>query len=358
MNFLTRRRATQPVFVGPIQVGGGAPISVQSMTTTNTGDSRKTIAQILRLAEAGCEIVRVTVNTKEAAQALPAIKSASPIPIIADIHFDHNLALLAMKNGVDALRINPGNIGSRQKIHEVVQAAKDAHVSIRIGVNAGSLERDLLKRYGRTPEAMVESALRHIALLEKEGFEQIKVSLKASDVSRTVVAYRLLAEKVDYPFHIGITEAGTLFSGTIRSAIGLGILLSEGIGDTLRVSLSADPVEEIKVAYAILRDLGLRRRGIEMISCPTCGRAEIDVISLATRIEKRLTSVATPLKVAVMGCVVNGPGEAQEADVGVAGGKQTGLLFRKGKIIRRLPPDNLEEPLVEEIRALTGETIP
>ncbi len=358
MEFPAKRRTTRPVFVGPVQIGGQAPISVQSMTTTLTADTSKTIAQILRLVEAGCEIVRVTVNTQEAARALPAIKSAIPIPLIADIHFDHRLALMALKNGVDGLRINPGNIGSRQKIREVVQAAKDARAPIRIGVNAGSLERDLLQRYGRTPEAMVESALRHVALLEKEGFDQIKISLKASDVPRTVAAYRLLAKKVTYPFHIGITEAGTLFSGTIRSAIGLGILLSEGVGDTLRVSLSADPVEEIKVAYAILRDLGIRQRGVEMIACPTCGRAEIDVIPLAARIEQRLASLRTPLKVAVMGCVVNGPGEAQEADVGVAGGKHTGLLFRNGKVIRRLPPDDLEEPLIEEVRALTGEPIP
>ncbi len=358
MEFPTKRRLTRPVFIGPVKVGGDAPISVQSMTTTDTRDVNKTTAQIQSLARAGCEIVRVTVNSREAAQALPAIKASSPIPIIADIHFDHTLALMSVKNGVDGLRINPGNIGSQQKIHEVVQAAKSKNIPIRIGVNAGSLEREFLRKHGRTPEAMVESALRHIALLEKEGFYQIKVSLKASDVSRTVLAYRLLAQKVSYPFHIGVTEAGTLFSGTIRSAIGLGILLSEGIGDTLRVSLSADPVEEVKVAYTILRDLGLRHRGVEMIACPTCGRAEIDVISLATRVERRLLSLKTPLKVAVMGCVVNGPGEAQEADVGVAGGKHTGLLFRKGKIIQRLPPDDLEEPLIEEIRSLTGETIP
>lgn len=358
MELPAKRRLTRPVFVGPVTVGGDAPISVQSMTTTDTRDVDKTTDQIQSLAQAGCEIVRVTVNSREAAQALPAIKASSPIPIIADIHFDHTLALMSVKNGVDGLRINPGNIGSQRKIHEVVQAAKSKNIPIRIGVNAGSLEREFLYKYGRTPEAMVESALRHITLLEKEGFYQIKVSLKASDVARTVLAYRLLAQKVPYPFHVGVTEAGTLFSGTIRSAIGLGILLSEGIGDTLRVSLSADPVEEVKVAYTILRDLGLRLRGVEMIACPTCGRAEIDVISLATRVERRLLSLKTPLKVAVMGCVVNGPGEAQEADVGVAGGKHTGLLFRKGKIIRRLPPDDLEEPLIEEIRSLTGEAIP
>ncbi len=358
MEFLAKRRVTRPLFIGSVQIGGDAPVSVQSMTTTRTANVSETTVQIQQLARAGCEIVRVTVNTREAANALPAIKAASPIPIIADIHFDHTLALMAIENGVDGLRINPGNIGSKEKVHEVVQAAKGRRVPIRIGINAGSLERDLLHKYGRTPEAMVESALKHISLLEKEGFDLIKVSLKASDVARTVTAYRLLAQKVPYPLHIGITEAGTRFSGTIRSAIGLGILLSEGIGDTMRVSLSADPVEEVKVAYAILRDLGLRRRGVELISCPTCGRAEIDVISLATRIEQRLSAVKTPLKVAVMGCVVNGPGEAAEADVGVAGGKHKGLLFKKGEIIRRLPADNLEEPLLDEIRALTGETIP
>ena len=358
MEFPAKRRATRTISIGPVKIGGNAPVSVQSMTTTQTANIPETSAQIQKLAHAGCEIVRVTVNSREAAEALPALKASSPIPIIADIHFDHSLALLAIRKGVDGLRINPGNIGSRKKIHEVVKAAKEARVPIRIGINAGSLERDLLHKYGRTPEAMVESALKHISLLEKEGFDLIKVSLKASDVARTVVAYRLLAQKVPYPFHIGITEAGTRFSGTIRSAIGLGILLSEGIGDTLRVSLSADPVEEVTVAYAILRDLGLRQRGVELISCPTCGRAEIDVISLATRIEQRLSSVKTPLKVAVMGCVVNGPGEAAEADVGIAGGRHKGLLFKKGEIIRRLPADNLEEPLMEEIRALTGETIP
>ncbi|RTZ89664.1 MAG: 4-hydroxy-3-methylbut-2-en-1-yl diphosphate synthase [Deltaproteobacteria bacterium] len=358
MEFLPKRRRTRPVSVGSVQVGGDAPISVQSMTTTDTRDISATIHQIRDLARAGCEIVRLAVNTEGAARALPRIKEVSPVPLIADIHFDHTLALLSIEGGVDGLRINPGNIGSQRKVREVVHAAMDRNVPIRIGVNAGSLERDLLAKYGRTPQAMVESALGHIRLLEKEGFDKIKVSLKASDVPRTVLAYRLLAQRVDYPFHIGITEAGTLFSGTIRSAIGLGILLAEGIGDTLRVSLSADPVEEIKVAYTILRDLGIRKQGVEIIACPTCGRAEIDVIPLAARIERRLLGVKSFLKVAVMGCVVNGPGEAKEADVGVAGGKQVGLLFRKGKIIRRLKPDNLEEPLIEEVRALTGETIP
>jgi len=328
------------------------------MTTTDTRDVAATTAQIQALARAGCEIVRLTVNTDEAAAVLPRIKAASPVPLIADIHFDHTLALKSIEAGIDGLRLNPGNIGGQRKVREVVRAAKERNVPIRIGVNAGSLEKDLLEKHGRTPEAMVESALRHIHLLEREGFDLIKVSLKASDVPRTVAAYRLLAEKVDYPFHIGVTEAGTLFSGTIRSSIGLGILLAEGIGDTMRVSLSADPVEEIRVAYTILRDLGLRKQGVEMIACPTCGRAEIDVIPLAERIERRLLSVKTYLKVAVMGCVVNGPGEAKEADVGVAGGKNVGLLFKKGEIVQRLRPDDLEEPLIEAVRALTGETIP
>jgi len=358
MEFLSQRRPTRAVHIGPIQVGGNAPISVQSMTTTETRNVKATLQQIELLAKAGCEIVRLAVNTKEAAKALPRIKAGSPIPLIADIHFDHTLALDSIKAGVDGLRLNPGNIGGRHKVREVVIAAKERRVPIRIGVNAGSLERDLLAKYGRTPQAMVESALRHIHLLEKEGFELIKVSLKASDVPRTVTAYRLLVEKIDYPFHVGITEAGTLFSGTIRSAVGLGILLAEGIGDTIRVSLSADPVEEIRVAYAILRDLGLRKQGVEMIACPTCGRAEIDVIPLAEKIERRLLGVKTYLKVAVMGCVVNGPGEAKEADVGVAGGKDIGLLFKKGKIIRRLKPEALEEALIKETRTLTGEKIP
>jgi len=358
MNIPTVRRKTAQISIGPVKVGGGAPISVQSMTTTLTADADKTLHQIKRLVSAGCEIVRVTVNSEDAALALREIVRKSSIPVIADIHFDYKLALQSIKNGVDGLRINPGNIGSRRKVKEIVSAAKERNIPIRIGVNAGSLEKELLSTYGRTPRAMVESALKHIHILEKENFDQIKISLKASDVPRTVEAYRRLAEKVSYPLHIGITEAGTLFSGTIRSAIGLGILLAEGIGDTLRVSLSADPVEEIKVAYAILRDLGIRRRGIEMISCPTCGRAEIDVISLASRIEKRLFPVKTPLKIAVMGCVVNGPGEAEEADIGVAGGKNIGILFKKGVLVRRIPPKELEETLVSEIRILTGEVIP
>ena len=358
MEFPAPRRKTRPLFVGPVEIGGDAPVSVQSMTNTDTRDISATLDQIRRLARTGCEIVRLTVNTPEAAEALPHIKAGSPVPLVADIHFDHTLALKSIAAGVDGLRLNPGNIGSRRKVREVVRAAKERNIPIRIGVNAGSLEKDLLEKYGRSPKAMVESALRHIHLLEKEGLDLIKVSLKASDVLRTVTAYRLLAERVNYPFHIGITEAGTRFSGTIRSAIGLGILLAEGIGDTLRVSLSADPVEEVRVAYTILRDLGLRKQGVEMISCPTCGRAEIDVIPLAERIERRLLPVRTYLKVAVMGCVVNGPGEAKEADVGVAGGKNVGLLFRKGRIVQRLRPDELEEPLIEAIRALTGEEIP
>ena len=358
MNFPVSRRNTIPLIIGNIRIGGGAPVSVQSMTTTDTRDVAATLKQVRALAGAGCEIVRLAVNTHEAAEVLPKIKVGTPVPLIADIHFDHTLALKSIEAGIDGLRLNPGNIGGQRKVREVVRAAKEREIPIRIGVNAGSLEKDFLERYGRSPQAMVESALRHIHLLEKEGFHLIKVSLKASDVPRTVAAYRLLAKKVDYPFHIGITEAGTLFSGTIRSAIGLGILLAEGLGDTMRVSLSADPVEEVRVAYTILRDLGIRKQGVEMIACPTCGRAEIDVISLAEKVERRLLPVKTYLKVAVMGCVVNGPGEAKEADVGVAGGKQVGLLFRKGKIIRRLAPDNLEEPLTEEIRALTGEEIP
>ncbi len=358
MDFPVSRRDTIPLIIGNIRIGGGAPVSVQSMTTTDTRDVAATLKQVRALAGAGCEIVRLAVNTHEAAEALPKIKAGTPVPLIADIHFDHTLALKSIKAGIDGLRLNPGNIGGQRKVREVVRAAKEREIPIRIGVNAGSLEKDFLERYGRSPRAMVESALRHIHLLEREGFHLIKVSLKASDVPRTVAAYRLLAKKVDYPFHIGITEAGTLFSGTIRSAIGLGILLAEGLGDTMRVSLSADPVEEVRVAYTILRDLGIRKQGVEMIACPTCGRAEIDVISLAEKVERRLLPVKTYLKVAVMGCVVNGPGEAKEADVGVAGGKQVGLLFRKGKIIKRLAPDNLEEPLIEEIRALTGEEIP
>lgn len=350
------RRETQQIKIGSVAVGGNAPISVQSMTNTDTRDAATTIAQITALANAGCEIVRVAVPDEQAAVALPEIKQHISIPLIADVHFSHRLALAAIKAGVDGLRINPGNIGGKQKVMEVVAAAKDSGIPIRIGVNAGSLKKELLQKYrGVSAEAMVESALEHVQILEELNFEDIKISLKASHVPLMVQAYRLLAKKVNYPFHIGVTEAGTLSSGTVKSAVGIGILLAEGLGDTIRVSLTGDPVHEIKVAYQILQALDLRRRGVEIISCPTCGRTEIDLINLAQQVEEKLQYLQKPLKVAVMGCAVNGPGEAREADIGVAGGKGMGLIFRKGEIIRQVPEDKLMEELLKEIESLTSE---
>ncbi|WP_305041744.1 flavodoxin-dependent (E)-4-hydroxy-3-methylbut-2-enyl-diphosphate synthase [Geoalkalibacter sp.] len=350
------RRATRQIRVGGIAVGGGAPVSVQSMTNTDTRDVAATLSQIERLAEAGCEIVRCAVPDEEAAQALAAIRAGSPLPLIADIHFDHRLALRALAAGVDGLRLNPGNIGARWKVEEVVSVCRERQVPIRIGVNGGSLEKDLLARHGHpTPEAMVESALRHIHVLEDLGFDAIKVSLKASDIRRTVQAYRLLAGQVDYPLHIGITEAGTTWSGTIKSAVGLGVLLYEGIGDTLRVSLTGDPVEEVRVGWEILKSLGLRERGPLFVSCPTCGRCQVDLIAVAEEVERRLHDLPQTLTVAVMGCVVNGPGEAREADVGLAGGKGQALLFRKGEIVRKVAENEMVEALIAEVHALLEE---
>lgn len=347
------RRKTRPVFIGKVQVGGGAPVSVQSMTKTDIRDAVATIEQIKQLALDGCEIIRVAVPDREAAAALPAILKETTIPLVADIHFDHRLALEAIKAGVAGLRINPGNIGGRDKVEEVVKAASERGIPIRIGVNAGSLEKEVVERYGGiTAGAMAESALRHIDILEKLNFCDIKISLKASNVPLMVDAYRLLAAQVDYPFHIGVTEAGTLRSGTVKSAVGIGILLNEGIGDTIRVSLTGNPNHEVRVGYEILNALGLRRRGVELISCPTCGRTRIDLIRIAGEVEERLQGLDRPLKVAVMGCVVNGPGEAREADVGIAGGKGTGLIFRKGEIVRKVPEDRLVDELLKEIETL------
>jgi (E)-4-hydroxy-3-methylbut-2-enyl-diphosphate synthase len=344
------KKSTKQIAVGSVQVGGGAPCSVQSMCTADTRDTAATLAQIVRLAEAGCEIVRCAVPDKVAAQALFRIKAASPLPVIADIHFDYKLALQVLAAGVDGLRLNPGNIGERWKVEEVVRAARERQIPIRIGVNAGSLEKELLERFGHpTAEAMVESALGHVRILEELGYDQIKISLKASDVMKTVAAYRLLSSRVDYPLHIGITEAGTVFSGTVKSAVGLGILLAEGIGDTLRVSLTSDPVDEVRVGYEILKSLGLRKRGINFISCPTCGRCQINLIHLAEEVEKRLQSSSATYTVAVMGCVVNGPGEAREADFGIAGGKGEGLLFRQGEIVCKVPEAQLADALVDEV---------
>jgi (E)-4-hydroxy-3-methylbut-2-enyl-diphosphate synthase len=348
-----KRKATKQLKLGNLKIGGGAPVVVQSMTKTDTRDVPSTVAQIKRLESAHCEAIRVAVLDFEAARAIKAIKKAIAIPLIADIHFNHRLALEAMRNGADGLRINPGNIGDKLKIREVVCAAKDMGIPIRIGVNAGSLEKNLLKKYKHpTAAALVESARRHITILEDLRFTSIKVSLKASDVLKTVEAYRAFSQKYRYPLHIGISEAGPAFSGTIKSAVGLGILLSEGIGDTIRVSLTAEPVEEIRVAYEILKSLHLREAGPELISCPTCGRCKIDMRGLVDKVEGKLSEMKTPLKVAVMGCVVNGPGEAREADIGIAGGKGMGILFKHGKVVKRVKEHELFNTLMKEIKKL------
>lgn len=351
------KKTTRQIRIGDVKIGGGAPCSVQSMCNTDTRDRAATSRQITALAEAGCELVRCAVLDMEAAEALGAIRGGCPLPLIADIHFDYKLALKVIENGIDGLRINPGNIGEKWKVAEVVKAASDRSIPIRIGVNAGSLEKELLEKYGHpTAEAMVESALGHVRILEDLGYDLIKISLKASDVVKTIEAYRLLSDRVDYPLHIGITEAGTIFSGTIKSAVGLGILLAEGIGDTMRVSLTGDPVDEVRVAFEILKALKLRQHGINLVSCPTCGRCQINLIKLAMEAEKRLQSFKTPLTVAIMGCVVNGPGEAREADVGIAGGKGEGLLFRRGKIIRKVPENELADALLAEVEKMVKES--
>jgi (E)-4-hydroxy-3-methylbut-2-enyl-diphosphate synthase len=346
-----QRKLTREIRLGGVGIGGQNPVRVQSMTNTDTRDIRATVDQIGRLVRAGCEIVRLAVPDEQAAAALKGIIKESAVPLVADIHFDHRLALLSLKAGVQGLRINPGNIGGPRKVDLVVDAARDCGVPIRIGVNSGSVERELLERHGGpTPEAMVESALSHVALLEKRGFEMIKISLKSSSVLQTIGAYRLLTERVDYPLHIGITEAGTMMRGTVKSSVGLGILLWEGIGDTLRVSLTADPVHEVGVAWEILRALGIRARGPEIISCPTCGRTEIDLLELAEAVEERLRSVEQTFTVAIMGCVVNGPGEAREADLGLAGGRDLGIIFRKGEVVRKVKGSKaLLEAFMEEL---------
>ncbi|GAB4295536.1 MAG: flavodoxin-dependent (E)-4-hydroxy-3-methylbut-2-enyl-diphosphate synthase [Desulfuromonadia bacterium] len=343
-------RPTRQIRIGSVPVGGGAPVSVQSMCSTDTRDVEATLAQIGRLAQAGCEIVRCAVPDADAADALGEIVRSSPLPLIADIHFDYRLALRALDAGVHGLRLNPGNIGERWKVEAVVRAAREREVPIRIGVNAGSLEREILERHGHpTPEAMVESAISHVRILEDLGYDRIKISLKASDVRRTVAAYRLLAAQLDYPLHIGITEAGTTFAGTVRSSVGLGILLHDGIGDTLRVSLTGDPVDEVRVGFEILKSLDLRRKGIRFVSCPTCGRCQVNLIAVAEEVERRLAGVDAPLTVAVMGCAVNGPGEAREADFGIAGGKGEGLLFARGEIVRKVPESELADALVDAV---------
>ena len=344
------RRQTRTVYVGPVAIGGKSPISVQSMTKTDTRDVDATVRQINSLASSGCEIVRLAVPDRQAAEALGAIRRAVAIPLIADIHFDWQLALEAIRQGVDGLRINPGNIGALRKVREVVSSARERSVPIRIGVNAGSLEKDLLRKYGHpTAQALVESAERHIRILEDMNFAAIKVSLKASGVMKTVEAYRLFSERYDYPLHVGISEAGPPFTGTIKSSVGLGILLSEGIGDTVRVSLTASPEEEVRVAYEILKSLGLRQRGPDIISCPTCGRCQIDLRPLAEQVEEALRSITRPVTVAVMGCRVNGPGEAREADYGVAGGSGKAVLFKKGKTVRTVKESDLLPALLDLI---------
>jgi (E)-4-hydroxy-3-methylbut-2-enyl-diphosphate synthase len=349
------RKKTKQISIGGVKIGGGAPIAVQSMTNTFTHDVAATVAQIRRLEAVGCEIARVAVPDQAAAEAIISIKKGISIPLIADIHFDYRLALRSMEAGADALRINPGNIGTAKKVKAVAKEAKERGIPIRVGVNAGSLEKDLLKKYdGVTPQGMVESALRHVELLRSFDFHDIKVSIKASDVLRTVEAYRLLSSQTDLPLHVGVTEAGSLVSGTVKSAIGIGILLAEGIGDTIRVSLTRDPVDEIRVGYEILKALKIRQRGPEIVSCPTCGRCDIDLVELVERLESTLLTRTTPVQLAIMGCVVNGPGEAREADIGIAGGKGHGVLFRKGKVVRKVKEDRLAEVLLEEVEKYEG----
>ena len=344
-----QRRKTKKIYVKDITIGGDSPIVIQSMTNTKTSDAKATIAQIKALEKAGCELVRVSVPNNESAQAIGEIISNVDIPVVADIHFDYKLALESIKNGVHGLRINPGNIGNEEKVIQVVNEAKKRNIKIRIGVNAGSLEKDLLDSMGRTPEAMVESAFRHIKILEKYDFYNTAVSLKASDIETTIKAYDLFSSKSDYPLHLGITEAGTLKAGTIKSSIGIGYMLLNGIGDTIRVSLTADPVEEIYVAKEILKSIGLDNESIRIISCPTCARTDIDIIGLAEKVEKATANIKKNISVAIMGCAVNGPGEARDADLGIAGGKSEALLFKKGQIIRKVDEASIIEVLLEEI---------
>lgn len=351
------RKQTRQLKLGSVRIGGGAPIAVQSMANTDTRDVEATLGQIKRLHDAGCEIVRVAVPDETAAKALRVIHDASPIPVIADIHFDYRLALIALEAGLEGLRINPGNIGERKNVEMVVDAAKAQGAVIRVGVNSGSVEKRLLEQYGGpTPQAMVESALGHVRILEEHGFYDTKISIKSSSVLNTIECYRLLSQRCDYPLHLGVTEAGGVLRGAIKSSVGMGVLLSEGIGDTLRVSLTAAPEEEMTVAWELLRALGLRQRGPEIISCPTCGRTEIDLIGLAQEVERRLRTENAPIKVAVMGCVVNGPGEAREADLGMAGGRDKGIIFRKGEVIRSVRgQETLLAAFMEELDKLLVE---
>lgn len=350
------RKKTRRIYIGNVAIGDGAPISVQSMTNTKTTDTEATVAQINALQAAGCDIVRLAVPDMEAAQNLGNIIAKVKVPLVADIHFDYRLALEAINQGISALRLNPGNIGSAERVRAVVKEAKAHHIPIRIGVNAGSLDKTLLEKYGGvTAEALVESALQHVRILEQQGFYDMKISLKAHDVPLTLEAYQLMSEKVDYPLHLGITEAGTARTGMIKSAVGIGALLAQGIGDTFRISLTGDPVVEVKVANEILKSLGMREYGPTLISCPTCGRTCIDLAGIAEQVEERLSDIKDPISVAVMGCVVNGPGEARGADVGIAGGNGVGLVFRKGEIIRKVDEKDLVDELFKEIDAILVE---
>ncbi len=350
MSLLIVRKKTRRIMVGNVPVGDGAPIAVQSMTNTKTHDVAATVHQIEQLTAAGCEIVRVAVPDEAAAEAIARIKAEIEIPLIADIHFDYRLAIAAAKSGADGLRFNPGNIGNPKNVNALVDCAKEHAIPIRIGVNAGSLEKALLKKHGgATAAAMVESALNHAALLRNLDFHNIKISIKASDVPRTLEAYRLLSRETDLPLHVGVTEAGALYSGIVKSALGIGTLLAEGIGDTLRVSLTRDPVEEIRVGYEILRALDIRHRGPEIISCPTCGRCDINLFEIVDRVEKALMTRTVPVKLAIMGCVVNGPGEAREADIGVAGGNGVGILFKKGEVVKKFPQDQLVDEVLKAV---------
>lgn len=347
------RKLTRKVKVGKVYVGGDAPVTIQSMTNTDTRDVEATLKQIRELYNAGCEIIRCTVPDMEAAEAIKEIVKQSPIPVVADIHFDYRLALKVVENGISAVRINPGNIGSIERVRMVAEACKAKNIPIRIGVNSGSLEKEILERDGKpTAKGLVESALAHVKILEAVDFKDIVISIKSSDVRMMIDAYRLMSEKVDYPLHLGVTESGTPFRGTIKSSIGIGTLLAEGIGDTIRVSLTSDPIEEIKVAKEMLKALGLRKGGLEFVSCPTCGRTQINLIEIANEVERRLEGNNKDIKVAVMGCIVNGPGEAREADIGIAGGKGEGIIFKKGEIIKKCKEEDLIEELMKEIELL------
>lgn len=344
------RNHTKMIQIGNKVIGGGNPILIQSMTNTRTEDVKSTIEQIHRLTEAGCDIVRCAVPTNEAARAIAEIKKEISIPLVADIHFDYRLAIASMENGADKIRINPGNIGSEEKLHSVVEVAKERRVPIRVGVNSGSLEKEIITRYGKvTAQGLVDSALDKVKRIEAMGYDQMVVSIKSADVLMCIEAHQLIADQMNYPLHIGITEAGTVHAGNIKSAIGLGVMLHQGIGDTIRVSLTGDPVEEIKSAKVILRTLGLRKAGIEVVSCPTCGRTQIDLIDLATKVEDMVADINLDIKVAVMGCAVNGPGEAKEADIGIAGGRGEGLLIKKGEILRKVPENELLSALRQEL---------